>query len=164
MFFVIIWIILALVRAKSVSWCSRCRIHRFVAAHAVLGMYPICYLPVLLEWRSGCLAPWWSTVWVGGWTPPTASGAAGSAPPTAACCSYSSYFTPQPSTAEGLYTSFGNDIILFTAGSYQAQQLLWWALATTTVYLQGAQVPQQVLHSTATAGNSLVIVAITAIL
>jgi len=30
--------------------------------------------------------------------------------------------------------SFGNDSILFTAGSYQAKQLFWRALATTTVY------------------------------
>jgi hypothetical protein len=28
-----------------------------------------------------------------------------------------------PTTAEGLYMSFGNNIILFTSGSYQAQQL-----------------------------------------
>jgi hypothetical protein len=34
----------------------------------------------------------------------------------------------------------------------------WWA--TTTVYLQGDQVPQQVLHSTATAGHSLFITAL----
>ncbi len=44
--------------------------------------------------------------------------------------------------------------------SHKAQQLPWLALATTTVYLQTAQVPQQVLHSITTAGNSLFIAAL----
>ncbi len=117
----------------------------------VLGMYTLCYLPVLLEWRSGCRAPWWSTVWVGGWTQPTASRAAGSAPPTAAYCSYSRATTAvshqqwaafsqhhnrqqlkvssqQPQSTADSLMSFGDNNSLFTecssatAGSSQHSQ------------------------------------------